>query len=249
MIRPVVLLALALALAAAPAMAQSPADSTAARASDSLGTLPPQAVTPPPPAPANPASVLGPNSAVPTRPHLVFPRSQAVIGAERDQLLLVANSSDSDQLEAKKRVAGMKDTVEVKKHEIDTLNARAKAAKQAKDDATRTAFETERKRQESMRNFFVREQDVAEAAVDEAEARGEWAKAAGRVCDLELRLVGRAGVAAYDTDPSLFVLEQQYFEAAKARGAAQEKLASRTQTLVDRKLRLYRAWADYLSGK
>ena len=81
------------------------------------------------------------------------------------------------------------------------------------------------------------------------QARGEFARASVHACDLELQSIGRAGMAAYDADPAVFLLEQQFLDATKARGSAEEKLASRVQTLTDRRLRLYRAWADYLGGK
>jgi len=258
MIRTASVFALVLALAATTAVAQAPADSTGARALDSLRTLPAPAVVAPAvapavaptaPPPANAASILGPNSPTPARPRLVLPRAEAVIRGDHDQVLIVANGADSDLLEAKKRLVEAKGTVDIKKREIDTIAARVKAAKQAKDDATRATFDAERKRQESMRDFFVRAQDVADAAVDEAQARGDWAKASVRACDLELQLTGRAGVPSYDADPSVFLLEQQYLDAVKTRGAAEEKLANRTQTLVDRKLKLYKGWADYLGGK
>ena len=44
-------------------------------------------------------------------------------------------------------------------------------------------------------------------------------------------------------------LEQQFFEACRVRGAAEEKFANRAQTLSDRRMKLYKAWADYLGGK
>ena len=246
MFRPVLVLVLALALAAAPATAQAPADSAAAPASDSLRVLPPA----PPAAPsATAASILGPSSPTPARPHFVAPRTETLIRAEHDQLLSLANTADSDLLDARKKLVEARSTVEIKKREIDTIASRVKAAKQAKDDATRATFEAERKRQESMRDYFSRLQDVADAAVDEAQARGDWARAGVRLCDLELQLAGRAGVAASDADPAVFLLEQQYLDALKARGAAQEKLANRQQELVDRQLKVYRQWADYLGGK
>ena len=239
-----------LLVAASGALAQTATDSAAVRpAADSTVALP---ATPPPaatPAPLSPASILGPNSPTPARPHEVLPRTEVNIRQDRDQMALIANAADNDLLNAKKHQVEAKGTVEIKKREIDTISARAKAAKQAKDDATRAAFDSERKRQESMRDFFSHAQDVADAAIDEAQARGEYGRAGMRAADVELQLVGRGGVASFDSDPSVFKLEQQYLDAVKQRGAAQEKWASKLQTLADRRMRLYRAWADYLGGK
>jgi hypothetical protein len=140
-------------------------------------------------------------------------------------------------------------TIDARKKDIEAQGARIKAAKQSRDDVARTAAEGERKRQESVRAYFEHLLDVHEAAIDEAQARGEWARAAIRACDLELQLVGRSGVTANDGDPVLFKLEQQYLDALKARGAAEERYANRAQTLADRRQRLYRAWADWLGGR
>ena len=238
-----------LMLAASCALAQTAADSTAARAADSTVAAPAPTAPAPVQAPLSPSSILGPNSPTPARPHLVNPRTEGAIRQERDQMSILASAADSDLLEAKKRQVEAKGTVEIKKREIDTISARVKAAKQAKDETTRATFDSERKRQESMRDYFSHALDVCDAAVDEAQARGEFGSAAVRTLDLELQLVGRGGVASFDADPSVFKLEQEYLDAVKLRGSAQEKLANKAQTLADRRLRLYRAWADYLGGK
>lgn len=240
-------LALAASLFAASAFAQ--VDTTAAGIPDSSVALPPTPPPPPAATPLSPTAVLGPNSPTPARPHESRPRTEAVIRAEYDQMNAAAALADADLLEAKKKLVEAKSTVEIKKKEIETLNARVKAAKQTKDETTRAAFESERKRQESMRDYFEHAQNVAEAAIDEAAARGAWARAAMRADQAELQLVGRSGIATYDADPSVFKLEQQWFEAAKLRGQTQEKLANKLQTLMDKKLRVYRAWADFLGGK
>jgi hypothetical protein len=213
--------------------------------------LPPPTAVPaaPPPAPVTPGSVLGTNSPTPSRPHLVAARAEGTVRGERDQMAQMVSAADSDLLDAKKKQVEARGLVEIKKREIDTINARVKAARQAKDDATRTAFEAERKRQDSMREFFNKALDVADAAIDEAQARGDWARAAVRADDFEVQLSGRAGVASLDADPGLFKLEQQYIDAVQKRGAAQEKLANKVQALAGKQLNLYRGWADYLSGK
>lgn len=231
------------------AQSATPGDSLAPAVLDTTASLPSSPALPPPATPSSPASVLGPNSPAPARPHEARPRTDAAIRADYDQMNAMATASDSELLEAKKRQVEAKSTVEIKKREIETLNARVKAAKQVKDEPTRQAFEAERKRQESMRDYFQHAENVTEAAIDEAQARGSYARAAMRAAQAELALVGRAGQAVYDSDPSLFKLEQQWFETQKLRGAAQEKWSNRLQTLMDRKLRVYRAWADFLGGK
>jgi hypothetical protein len=244
----------ALLAGATCAFAQAtPVADTSATAPSAPAALPTAPAAPATPAiasaPVLPSSILGNNSPTPARPHLVMPRTEVVIHAERDQLSILASAADADLLAAKKQRVEDQGTIEIKKREIDTINARVKAAKQAKDDATRNSFEAERKRQESMRDFFTHAQDVSDAAIEEAAARGAYARAGVGADDLELQLVGRAGVASLDADPSIFKLEQLYIETAKQRDAAQEKLASKAQALADRRLRLYRAWADYLGGK
>jgi hypothetical protein len=100
-----------------------------------------------------------------------------------------------------------------------------------------------------MRGYFEKALDVAEAQIDEAQARGDYARAAVRADDFEVQLSGRAGLSSYDADPNLFKLEQQYLDAMQKKGSAQEKLANKVQSLAGRELNLYRGWADYLSGK
>ena len=247
-------LAAALLLTAGAASAQSDfvADTTAAATPDSSAVLPPPTEPAPAAVPAaavTPASLLGPGSPVPTRPHVLVTRADGAIRQERDQMSALAGTADTELLTARKKLVEARSTVEIKKKEIDMLDARVKAAKQAKDDATRAAFESERKRQEAIKDYFERAQDVAEAAVDEAQARGQFARAAARAAELEAQIAGRAGVASFDNDPALYKQEQQFLEAVRQRGAAQEKLAGKAQDLAGKKLRLYRAWADFLRGK
>lgn len=247
-------LAAVLLLAATAAFAQSEvvADTTAPAVPDTSAVLPPPAEPAPAATPAaavTPASLLGPGSPQPARPHVLVTRADNAIRAERDQMSALAGAADTELLTARKKLVEARSTVEIKKKEIDMLDARVKAAKQAKDDATRAAFESERKRQEAMRDYFERAQDVAEAAVEESQARGQFARAAARAAELEAQIAGRAGLAAFDNDPALYKQEQQYLEALRQRGAAEEKFANKVQDLAGRKLRLYRAWADFLRGK
>lgn len=248
--------AAALLLLAASAFAQAPTDSTAMSGAPAVAPVAPapaQAAAPAiplaPVVPRSPSAILGPNSPTPSRPHLASPRAEVVIRSERDQMALIYNAADNELLEAKKKQIEAKGTVEIKKREIDTMNARIKAAKQAKDEPTRSAFDGERKRQESMRDYFTHAVDAWDAAVDEAQARSEYGHAALHSLDLELQLVGKGGVATFDADPGVFKLEQDYFDACRQRGAAEEKVANRAQTLADRRMKLYKAWADYLGGK
>ncbi|MBK7368924.1 MAG: hypothetical protein IPJ04_13760 [Candidatus Eisenbacteria bacterium] len=246
-------------VAASAALAQTDppaaaADSTASSAPievpavDSTVALPP---TPPavPAAPESPSLMLGANSPRPVRPHQMTPRTESAIRQELDQYAITIAAADVDFATAKKRRGEAKATVEIKKREIDVMEARVKAAKQAKDEPTRLSFEGEKKRQESMREFFQKTEDVEEAALDEARARSEWARAATRAAQFEMSLIGRAGVAVNDSDGGLFKQEQQWFEARKLAAAAQERHANKVQTWMDRKAKLYRAWADFLAGK
>jgi len=185
---------------------------------------------------------------MPARPHVLAPRTEPVLRSDRDQMLVLAQAADADLAAARRARADVRNAIEIKKKDIDALGARLKAAKQAKNDASRATLESERKRQESVRDYFEHLQDVHDAAIDEAQARGDFARAVVRTIGWELQLSGRTGVAANDGDPALYKLEQQYLDALKARGAAEERFASRLQTLGDRKLRLYRAWADWLGG-
>ena len=246
----------ALLVAASAAHAQGAGTGVAAPASsaDSLHTpapAPTDAVAPAALPPATTATTPPALAAtpMPDRPHVLAIRTQPLIGIERDQMNVLAAAADGDLAAARRARIEAHGLIDIKKKDIDALAARVKAAKQAKDDAARTAADGERKRQESVRSYFEHLQDADDAAIDEAQARGEWARAAIRVCDYELQLVGRSGIASNDGDPLLFKLEQQYLEAVKARGAAEERFANRAQTLADRKLRLYRAWSDWLGGR
>ncbi len=254
--KPALRFALALLVTASAAHAQSAGTGVAAPGTmadslhlatpaptDSLvpAALPPAATTAPSPAPAS--------TPMPTRPHVLAIRSEPAVHAERDEMLVLAQGADADLAAAKRARAETQVAIESKKKGIDALGARIKTAKQARNDAARTAAEGERKQQESMRTYFEHAQDAYAAAIDEAQARVEYARAAIRACDSELQLAGRSGVTANDGDPVLFKLEQQHLETVRARGAAEERFASRVQALVDRRLRLYRAWADWLGGR
>ena len=227
---------------AATAGAQTPAPTdSSAQASPAPSATPVPATTP--------SAVLGEQSPVPSRPHFVTARDEATIRSERDAMNALAAQTDRDVLDLKKKLVQARAIVDVKKREIDTLSSKIKAAKQAKDDATRQSLEGERKRQDNMRTFFDRLADVADAQESEAEARLDWAKARVQQCDLELQLVGRAGVTSYDADPTVFRTEQEYLAAVKTRAQAEGKLNDRIQNTVDKELKAYSQWADYLAGK
>jgi len=247
--RPHTALALLAMLLAAPAVARAqaaPDSSAQAAPAVAPATAAPSTTSPAPP---TAVSVLGDQSPVPSRPHLVHVRDEATVRAERDSMAALAARSDRDVLETQKRQVAAKAVVDVKKREIDLLSSKIKSARQAKDDATRQSLEGERKRQEGMREFFEKLQDVADADAGEAAAMLDWAKARVHQCDLELQLVGRADVAAYDADPTVFRTEQEFLSATKARAQAASKLADRVQNTVDKKLRAYAQWADYLAGR
>lgn len=226
------------------AQAATAADTMVTQTVDSTVALPPAAA-----APASPSSLLGPNSPRPSRPHQMLPRTEGVVRGELDQFALQASAADAELAAAKQRRLAAKTTVEIKKREIDVLDARVKVAKKAQDEPARLSFEAEAKRHESMRQYFEKGEDAEEAAMDEAKARGLFARASTRALQLERQLIDRAGLPFNDSDGGLFKQEQQYFEARKLAGKAEEQLAVRTQALMDRKLRLYRAWAEYLGGK
>ena len=248
---------LVLLAAASAAFAQTGAVGTPAPAymADSLraaapaDTLAPSALPDTPAAPAVPTSASLASTPMPARPHVLVIRTEAVIRNERDQVQILAQAADADLITAKRARTEVSGAIEIKKKDIAALGARLKAAKQAKDDATRATVDAERRRQESVRDYFLHLQDVQDAAVDEAQARGDFARAALRATDWELRLTGRTGVTANDGDPALFKMEQQYLDAVKSRAGAEQHWADTAQTLADRKLRLYRAWADWLGGR
>lgn len=223
-------------------------DTMVTQAVDSTVALPPVPV-PAAAEPASPAGLLGPNSPRPSRPHQLFPRTDLAIRGELDQFAMLASAADADLNAAKSRRAQAKTTVDIKKREIETLEARIKVAKKAQDEPTRLSFEAEKKRQESMREYFEKAENVEEAAMDEAKARGEYARASTRALQLERQLIGRAGIPLNDSDGALFKHEQQWFELRKMAASAEERASGKMQGLMDRKTRLYRAWADYLLGK
>lgn len=202
------------------------------------------------PSAANPpAAAAAVTSPLPSRPHVLAIRGEAALRAERDRLRALAESADADLAAAQRSLAEARGAVEIKKKDIAALDARIKAAKQARDESARTAAEGERRRQEAVRGYFEHLQEARDAAIDEAQTRGDYARAALGACDWELKLAGRSGLAANDGDPALFKLEQQYLDAVKGSARAEERFAARAQTDAERRRRLYRAWADWLGGR
>ena len=236
-----------LLLAAAAVHAQAPpapADSTAL-------TMPVQKATPPayiPPAPTETAAPVT-ASPEPKRPWLVPARPEVGIRAELDQQHQRVTQSESDMLEAKKALIGDKATLDVKQHEIEALNERIKAAKKAKLDADRKTLDAERKRQELMATFFDRVVDQDDATIEDVSARLDHAKASVSALEQELQFALRMAGVNPKGDPEMLPLEQKVIQAQKDRASAQEKLAQKDQTLAERRLRVYRAWADHIGGK
>ncbi len=251
--KPAVLMSLLL-VTASVAFAQTPATPVPAPASpaDSTAqTMPVQKATPPayiPPAPIEAAAPVTASPA-PKRPWLVPARPEVGIRAELDQQHQRLTQSDSDLLEAKKSLISDKATLDVKQHEIDALNDRVKAAKKAKLDADRKTLEAERKRQELMATFFDRVVDLDDATIEDVSARLDHAKASVSALEQELQYALRMAGKNPQADPEMLPLEQKVIQAQKDRASAQEKLAQKDQTLAERRLRVYRAWADYLGGK
>jgi hypothetical protein len=235
---------------APPASAQdAPADTLRA---DSLAAPPPPAPEPAPtealkaPPRALPTGGSG-DSPVPTRPQLIDWRRDSEVRAERENYTRYVTAAEVEQAAARTRVIQAKARFDIKKGEITALDARIKAAKQAKLESERKNLESERRRLEAMRDYFERMFDVESARTELAAAQVDFGKSLLREVDLELQLLGvRAGTV---DDGALLKLEQQYLEAHRVRAAAQERLAQREQAGVERRLRVYRAWMAYLGGR
>ena len=236
------------ALGTALTLVAAPSGALAADAAAPDSTRPATPVADPTTA-ASSLTLLGDQTPSPERPRLVHPSPEGFVRVQRAQFQLDASSADSAFAAAKRRMAELDVALATKKKLIDQLNSRIKAAKQAKDDPSRTTLEAERKRQESMVEYFRSERDGYEAVADEAQARNDAARRGVEACELELQLTGRAGTPQFDADPSVFRLEQRWLEAMKAVATAQEKAASRRQSVYEKELKLYRGWADYLGGR
>lgn len=236
----IVTLALLGACSAAPAFAQTPVDSVTTPES-------------PPPARAlevpRPASGVSTTSPEPQRPDLIDWRAEETVRDERDRMQRYVDLAEAEGAAARARTIRTKATVDVKKAEISALDQRIKAARQSKLDAERKSLEAEKKRQELMRDFFDRMLDVESARGDLCTAQIDYGRSLLRSCDLELELLGTRALGLQADDNSMLKSEQQFLDVWKVTASAREKVAQREQSLADRKLRVYKSWANYLGGR
>jgi len=188
-------------------------------------------------------------SPAPERPDLVDARTEGTVRDERDRMQQYVTLAEGEAASARSRAIQAKATVDIKKTEIITLDQRIKTAKQAKLDAERKSLETEKKRQESMRDFFEHRHAVELARGELSTAQIDYGRAALRACDLELQLIALRSTGVRGDDNAALKLEQQFLESWKVTASAREKVAQREQALADRKLRVYRAWVQFMGGK
>lgn len=188
-------------------------------------------------------------SPTPERPDLVDARSESTVREERDRMQQYVTLAEGEAASARSRAIQGKATVDIKKTEIATLDQRIKTAKQAKLDAERKSLEAEKKRQETMRDFFEQRHAVEIARGELSTAQIDYGRAALRACDLELQLIALRAAGVRGDDNAALKLEQQFLESWKVTASAREKVAEREQGLADRKLRVYRAWVQFMGGK
>lgn len=246
---------LLLVVLAAPALGQAPAETPVPAAAivdtlsapiDTLATSPqrPRALDQPR------ASIAGSTaSPTPERPDLVDSRPEATVREERERMQQYVDLAEAEAASARSRAIQAKATVDIKKTEITALDQRIKTAKQAKLEAERKSLEVEKKRQESMRDFFEHRQAVEVARGELSTAQVDYGKSAVRAADLELQLIAMRSVGVRGGDNAALKLEQQFLEAWKVTASAREKVAAREQSLADRKLRVYRSWVQFVGGK
>lgn len=198
---------------------------------------------------ARPAAGTSTTSPEPQRPDLIDWRGEETIRDERDRMQRYVDLAEAEAAAARARSIRTKATVDVKKAEISALDQRIKAAKQAKLDAERKSLEAEKKRQELMRDFFDRMLEVESARGDLSTAQIDYGRSLLRSCDLELQLLGTRALGLQADDNAMLKSEQQFLDVWKVTASAREKVAEREQSLADRKLRVYKAWANYLGGR
>ncbi len=197
---------------------------------------------------ARPAGGTSAASPEPWRPQLVDWRGEDVVRDERDRMQRYADLAEAEIAATRTRAIQAKATVDVKRSEISALDRRIRDAKKAKLDAERKALETEKKRQELMRDYFERTLEVESARGDLATAQMDYGRSLVRVCDLELQMAGLRPQSERGDDAPLLRAEQGYLESWKVTASAREKVAEREQALADRKLRVIKAWLDFEAG-
>jgi hypothetical protein len=193
--------------------------------------------------------------------HLRPGRAGAAIRQEREQSGADERAGNARLLEARERLLRAKSAVTIQQNEIKILDAKQKAARQAKNSLEQKDLEVRAKGEKRRLTVLERLQDVEEAQVAAAEAAIEHARAVARLCDLENDLLAKraeleqwsraGGAGAGDRrariEKQVWDLEVRVLEAARARSSKLEDWAQKERTTTGKKLDAYGAYSEMMS--
>jgi hypothetical protein len=208
---------------AAPAAAQQPADSAA----------------PAPPPPSLPAI------------HVVPARNDEFLRRALEDAEMHEREAEATLSRATEERAQTKARIEVKKRELETIDARIKLAEKEKDEAGKVALKADRRAGEAERRLAERLDAVYESEIELAKKSRDLARADQKAVELELDLAARRRemqriartdpAASRRTQQAVVALERKVLEARRDRAGVAQDVAAREQKIAERRLDLLKA--------
>ncbi|HEY8258928.1 MAG TPA: hypothetical protein VIG08_14815 [Gemmatimonadales bacterium] len=151
-----------------------------------------------------------------------------------------------------------KAAIEVKKQEISTAESRIKLADKSKNETEKVTYTAEKRVLERQKAFLERREALHSAEIDEAKATKKLASASTRALDLELQLAQKRQTRPTDpaanpartlaSDEVIRELERKTLEAQRLQAQAQKDLADKDEDIAKRRLDLYQAQGEVVSG-
>jgi hypothetical protein len=223
---------------------------------DSTGSEEPRSLEPAAPAPGAavpsvvpglrgaPAFVWGDSTGL-VLPPLADVRSRSEMQADVDASRALRAAAESRMLKARERSVRWKAQVGIQKSKIQALNKQIDIAKKEKRDADRKDYESQKRREERVRDYFDAMQKALEAEGDAHKAALDYAQARIAEVELEQRLGERWGSGGYESRISGDArdLERRVLLAVKDRSDRMSTFAGREKALSDRRLDALKAWA------
>jgi len=181
-------------------------------------------------------------------------RSRADLRRALDDARMHEQEAEATLARATDERAQAKARIEVKKHEIETIEARRKLADTQKDESAKVALKVEKRTAEAERKLAERLDQVYESQIELARKSRDLGRADQKTLDLELELAerreerDRAGqtdaVALRRLDEVIVTLEGRVLEARRDRAGVAEDVAGREKKIAERLIALHKAYVE-----
>lgn len=179
-------------------------------------------------------------------PPLADVRAAGDLAADRTASRALRSSAENRMLKARERSVRWRAQVEIQKAREQTLGKQIDAAKKEKREAEKKDFETQKRREGKVRDYYDAMRQALEAEADFHKSAFDYAQARLNAIDVEEKLGERWGSGGYDARVSSDArsLEERVEKSVKERADRMSTYASREKALADKRLAALRAWGE-----